>query len=66
MSTYNKENATAMLTSNISMITALAMAGQIEERYLREDWAIWAGIFMQEHTSYCIKDNYNKTGSYTM
>ena len=65
MSTYNKENATAMLTSNISMITALAMAGQIEERYLREDWAIWAGIFIQEHTSYCIKDNYNKTGSYT-
>ena len=66
MSTYNKDGTTARLTSNVSLIIALAMAGQIEECFLDEENALKAAIFMQCHTSYCIKDNYNKTGTYTM
>ena len=48
------------------MITALAMAGQVDEAFLDETNALKGAIFIQAHTSYCIKDNYNKTGSYTM
>lgn len=65
MQTYCKDNATAYLATSAAMITALAMAGQVEECFLNEENAIRGAIFIQSHTSYCIKDNYNKTGSYT-
>lgn len=64
MKTYNVDNAAARLSSNVAMIMALAMAGQIEECFLDETNALKAGIFIQSKTAYCIKDNYNKTGSY--
>lgn len=64
MNAYNVENATARLASNTAMIMALALAEQIEPCYLNESNALKAGIFIQSKTAYCIKDNYNKTGSY--
>lgn len=66
MSLYNQPTATARLATNASMIIGLAMAGEIDKKYITDENALKAAIFIQSHTSYCIKDNYNKTGSYTM
>lgn len=66
MSLYNKDGATARLATNTAMIIALALAGEIEQQYIDETNALKAAIFIQGHASYCIKDNYNKTGSYTL
>ena len=66
MSLFNKDNATARLATSASMIIGLAMAGEIEAKYVSDENALKAAIFIQGHTSYCIKDNYNKTGSYTL
>ena len=66
MSLFNQDNATARLATNTTMIIGLALAGEIDEIYASEENALKAAIFMQGHTSYCIKDNYNKTGSYTL
>lgn len=66
MSLYNASNATARLATNATLIVALALAGQIDRKYIHDEEALRAAIFMQNHTSYCIKDNYNKTGSYTL
>ena len=66
MSLYNKEGATARLGTNAALIIALALAGEIEPMYASDENALKAAIFIQAHTSYCIKDNYNKTGSYTL
>ena len=41
------------------------MAGQVDEKYLDEEEALKAALFLQERTAYCIKDNYNRTGSFT-
>ena len=40
------------------------MAGEIEEKFLKPENALKGAIFIQSHTSYCIKDNYNQTGSF--
>lgn len=64
MSLLNKDNARARLTTATAMIIALALAGEIEPCYVNEENALKAAIFIQGHTSYCIKDNYNTTGSY--
>ena len=66
MDLYNKDNTTARLAINTAMIIALAIAGQIEQKYTDETNALKAAIFLQGHTAYCIKDNYNKTGSYVL
>ena len=42
------------------------MAGQIEEKYKTEEGALKAAIFIQSHTSFCIKDNINKTGTLSL
>lgn len=63
MGLYNPEGTTARLATITNQILILAMAGQIEECYQDQSNALKAAIFIQSHTSYCIKDNYNKTGS---
>lgn len=65
MSYYNAEGTSTRLASIVSLILALAMAGQIDECYCDQNNALKAGIFIQSHTSYCIKDNLNKTGTIT-
>jgi hypothetical protein len=40
------------------------MAGDIDIKYRDEIEANKAAIFLQNHTAYCIKDNYNTTGSF--
>lgn len=66
MGTFNKEDATARLATSAGLIVALALAGQIESCYAEDENALKAAIFLQGHTSYCIKDSYNKTGSYAL
>lgn len=66
MSLYNKDTATARVATSASLVIALALAGEIDEKYVSDENALKAAIFIQSHTSYCIKDNYNKTGSYTL
>lgn len=62
----NDEHTTAKIATSTVMIVALAMAGQIESKYIHHENALKAAIFIQAHTSYCIKDNLNITGSYTL
>lgn len=66
MSLYNKDGATARLATSVSLIIALALAGQVEKCFINEKNALKGAIFIQSRTSYCIKDNYNRTGSYTL
>lgn len=65
MSYYNPEGASARLATITATIVSLAMAGQIEPCYIEQTNALKAAIFIQSHGAYCIKDNYNKTGSIT-
>lgn len=66
MSLYNAEGTTAKVGISAAIIVVLAMAGQIEKKYMLHENALKAAIFMQGHTAYCIKDNLNITGSYTL
>lgn len=63
---YNIEGTTARLANIVTQIITLAMAGQIESCYAEEHNALKAAIFIQSHTAYCIKDNFNQTGSITL
>lgn len=66
MAFYNAEGTTAKIGISTVNIVVLAMAGQIEKKYVLHENALKAAIFLQGHTSYCIKDNLNITGSYTL
>lgn len=66
MNQYLPQGATARLAANTALVTALAMAGQIDECFLDPINALKGAIFVQGHTSNCIKDNYHKTGSYML
>jgi len=66
MQNYITEGNTARLANITGLILALAMADQIDAKYLDEAEALRGAIFIQEHTAYCIKDNYNQTGSFIL
>ena len=65
MANLTKPNTTARLANMTGLIIALAMAGQIDDKYLIEEEALKGAIFLQDHTAYCIKDNYNQTVSFS-
>ena len=66
MGCYNCEGTSARLTNIVSLINLLAHAGQIDSCYKDMQEAYAAGRWYQNHTSYCIRDNYMITGSLTM
>lgn len=66
MMMFNNQDTTARLATMTTQIVSLAMSGQIESCYLNHANALKAAMFIQCHTAFCIKDNYNKTGSFTM
>ena len=66
MSMFNNAGTYARLVDLVSHIITMAMAGQIEACYINQENALKAAIFIQSHTAFCIKDNYNKTGSFTL
>lgn len=65
MNMYATENSTARLANITVEIISLAMSGEIDKKFLSPENALKGAIFIQSHTSYCIKDNYNETGSFT-
>ena len=64
MRMFENPKTKARLVNITNQILALAMSGQILECYLDHENALKAAIFMQSHSAYCLKDNYNKTGSF--
>lgn len=66
MHCYNCEGTSARLANIASLINTLAYAGQVEDIYKDQKAALEAAIFLQNHTSYCVRDNYNTTGSITL
>ncbi len=63
---YNQGLATAKLVGTVNEILALAMCGQVDSKYLNEIEALKAAIFIHARYAYCIKDNYNTNGTFTM
>lgn len=63
---YACPNTSARLANIVETINMLAYAGQVDEKYKNQEEALRAGIFIQSHTSYCMRDNYNITGSVTL
>lgn len=63
---YLADNATAQLASSTTQIMALAMANLVDPKYLDEATARNAARYFQDNCSFCIKDNYNQTGSFTL
>lgn len=66
MECYLNENSTARFASSVNLILALAMAGQIDSKYLNENEALKAAKYIYTNVPYCIKCNYRETGSFTM
>ena len=63
---YYQNDSKARLTNITSSILVLAMCGQIDKRYLSQREALKAARMIFNHTAYCIKSNYNVTGSITL
>lgn len=66
MSCYNCLNTSARLANIVELINMLAFTKQIDPKYRDQKEALRAGIFIQTHTSYCVRDNYATTGSITL
>ena len=66
MSYYSCSNTCARLNNIVVEIISLAIAGQIDQRYLNQREALRAAIEFSDRNSYCVKDNYNSSGSLTM
>lgn len=66
MATYNDISSSAQTATTVGMIIALAMAGQIDKKYLNEYNAIAAAQYLACNTAYCIKNNYAVTGSFIL
>ena len=63
---YYQNDSKARLTNITSSILVLAMCGQIDKRYLSQREALKAARMIFNHTAYCLKSNYNVTGSITL
>lgn len=63
VSNFSKDGSCARLVNMTAEIIALAMAGEIDAKYMDMQEANEAALFLQGQTAYCIKDNYNVTGS---
>lgn len=66
MECFNNVFSTSQLASEVALITALAMAGQIDPIYIQEYEALKAANYMCFNSAYCIKANYAITGSFLL
>ena len=66
MSYFATPGTSARLGSLTNEILALAMAGQIDPKFIDQKEALKAGIFIQSHLSFCVKDNIETTGSISL
>lgn len=63
MEYYTHSNTGARLATITNQIVILALAKQIDPIFIDQKNALKGAIFIQSHGAYCLKDNYNKTGS---
>lgn len=56
-------NSTAFLSTLVNQIVLMAMAGQIDKRYIDIKEAMRAGVFYCTEVAICAKENYYITGS---
>ena len=61
---YIALNSTVQISNTVILITALALAGLIDSKYINEYEALYAAKYMIQFTSFCIKANYAMTGSF--
>ena len=66
MAGYIHPNTTARLMTMTALIINLAMANQVDKKYLNQEEALKAARFLSFRTAYCIKDNLNTHGSTTL
>ena len=66
MECFNKENSIAQMATEVLLVIALAMAGQIDPIYLNEAEALKAVNYIAFNAAYCIKANYSITGSFLL
>ena len=66
MESFLQLDTTHRLVTDTALIMALALDGQIDSIYLDEKEALRAARYILAATAFCIKDNYNITGSYFM
>lgn len=66
MAFYTNPMSTARLASSVNLIIALAMAGEIDQKYLLEPEALKAAKYIFYNSAFCIKNNYIETGSFSM
>lgn len=59
---YNRENKN-MMNAYVSQIQFLAVNHQIDRKYLKLENAIDGALFVFMHTSYCMRDNLNTSGT---
>ena len=63
---YYLPGTKARLANIASLINLLARVGQVDEKYQDRKEALRAAHFMQYCAAYCIRDNYNSTGSISL
>ena len=63
MSLLNQDGTYSRLVALTNEILALAMSGQIDKKFLNYHNALKAAIHVQSTTPFCIRDNYDVTGS---
>lgn len=66
MDCYSCKGTTARLASMALSIRMNALAGNILEKYTNEEESLKAALFIQNRCAYCVRSNYNTTGSLTM
>lgn len=66
MSYFNNQGTTFRLANMVLEIMTLALAGQVESKYINEEVALSAARSIQEKIAFCIKDNYNITGTFSI
>lgn len=62
---YNNESKNVTMTL-VGQIQLLAAAGQIDAQYKKINKAIEGALFILSHTSYCVRDNLNTSGTKTI
>ena len=63
---YLNVDSPAQIANSVITVMTLAMAGEIDKRYLDEEEALKAATYVLQNTSFCIKANYAITGSFAL
>lgn len=64
MEDFGNGNESCRIANAVNMIFALAMAGQVDPKYINELEALKAACYIRDTCAYCIKNNYDQLGSF--